>query len=173
MLRNILSLTIVSLLSGLLLSFVDNATSIAREEQNRLARLSAVKSVLPGYSELREAEVGGVKVYITDRGIAFSQTTEAGYSGKIIVMIGFLSDGSISNIEIVRHAETPGLGSKIEEEGFKSQFSRITEPVAVKKDGGKIDAITGATISSRAVCEAVNSGLLLFSKIKRELEKKE
>jgi len=64
----------------------------------------------------------------------------------------------ILNVKILNHAETPGLGSRIEEEGFRSQFAgkTVQDPIAINQD---IDIISGATISSRAVADAVRSGL--------------
>jgi electron transport complex protein RnfG len=73
-------------------------------------------------------------------------------------MAGFNTDGSVYNITVLQHQETPGLGSKMDEPTFKDQFKNINPTkiiLKVKKDGGQIDAITAATISSRAFCDAV------------------
>lgn len=125
----------------------------------------------------------GVNFYVAKRdgeivGIAFSQTTKEGYAGEIQVMLGVNLKGELIGIDVVRHLETPGLGAKIdapeENNEFKDQFFAgkrkrpltLKSKIMVRKDGGEIDAITGATISSRAICEAVKDGLRLFDKIK-------
>jgi len=76
-------------------------------------------------------------------------------------MIGFLPDLSIYNTAVLKHMETPGLGDKmdVEKSNFPVQFERMKAesfPLAVKKDGGAVDAITAATISSRAFVDGVN-----------------
>jgi electron transport complex protein RnfG len=75
-------------------------------------------------------------------------------------MVGFLADGSIFNIAVVSHSETPGLGDKmdISKSNFSVQFKGKNPEdfqISVKKDGGDVDAIAAATISSRAYCDAV------------------
>ena len=76
-------------------------------------------------------------------------------------MAGFKPDGTIINITVLEHKETPGLGTKMTEPKFKDQFSDKNPEqfiLKVKKDGGPVDAITAATISSRAFCDAVQRG---------------
>ena len=86
-------------------------------------------------------------------------------------MVGITAEGRIFNTVPVSHAETPGLGAKISEEGnpFVEQFKDM-DPSAtvlkVKKDGGDIDAITASTITSRAYTAAVESAWMVFNKIK-------
>lgn len=73
-------------------------------------------------------------------------------------MAGFKPDGTIINITVLEHKETPGLGTKMTEPSFKDQFvdkNPGNYELKVKKDGGPVDAITAATISSRAYCDAV------------------
>lgn len=104
-----------------------------------------------------------------------------GYSSRLRVMVGVKKDFTINAIKVLYQKETPGLGDKVneilskktwwtvitgtspDEEGlrpwFQSQFDGKKAPVEVQKDGGTIDAITGATISSRAVCHAVNEAV--------------
>ena len=88
-----------------------------------------------------------------------------GYSGNIEIMIGVKPDQSINAIEILTHAETPGLGSKIAEGWFKEMFrgkSLENADWRVKKDGGEFDQISGATISPRAVVGALKAGLEFY-----------
>ena len=73
-------------------------------------------------------------------------------------MAGFKTDGTIINITVLTHKETPGLGNKMTEPKFKDQFMNKNPKefsLVVDKDGGPVDAITAATISSRAFCDAV------------------
>ena len=88
-------------------------------------------------------------------------TTEAkGYGGTIQVMTGIKSSGKVSKVVILSMSETPGLGAKTRETSFLDRYIGADEPnLAVNKDGGSIAAVSGATISSRAVTEAVNEAL--------------
>lgn len=84
--------------------------------------------------------------------------TEQGYSGLIEIMVGFDLRGNVTEIEVLAHKETPGLGSKINDPDFKDQYygkNPESHNLKVTKDDGEIDAISGATISSRAFSEAV------------------
>ena len=81
-----------------------------------------------------------------------------GFGGRIEMIVGFYIDGAIKNFKITEHQETPGLGSKADENKFKSQFDGFNPNkhiFKVKKDGGEIDGITAATITSRAVIDAI------------------
>jgi len=79
-----------------------------------------------------------------------------GYGGNINILVGLEDEQTIKGIIVVSHTETPGLGSLITEDLFIGQFTSVTiDEVALRRDGGQIDSITGATISARAVAEAV------------------
>ena len=97
---------------------------------------------------------GGVPV-----GYAVRGTDPSGYGGEIALMVGFTPDYKIVAYRKLEAAETPGLGANLASEGFMKQFSGMdaSSPIAVKKDGGAVDAITSATITSRAVCGAINN----------------
>ncbi|MBQ5547296.1 MAG: FMN-binding protein, partial [Prevotella sp.] len=85
------------------------------------------------------------------------KTSEGGFGGKIDMMVGFLADGTIKGTSVLSHAETPGLGANMTGK-FKDQFNGknpASYNLSVKKDGGDVDAITAATISSRAFTGAV------------------
>lgn len=87
----------------------------------------------------------------------------AGYGGPVTAMIGVGADGEVKAVRILSQTETPGLGTKVAKEEFLRAFSgaKTDETLAVDKDGGRIAAVTGATISSRAVTKAVNIALAL------------
>ncbi len=93
---------------------------------------------------------------------AIKTSSGKGYNGEIQLMVGVDMDGSITNVQVLKHMETPGLGSKISDDRFKGQYVGKTLEnfdFQVKKDGGQVDAISGATISSRAVSEALVKAL--------------
>lgn len=94
-------------------------------------------------------------------GAAVKTFTDKGFGGRIVLMAGFRADGSISGTEVLEHKETPGLGTEMSEPAFSEQFigkNPSDYSLKVKKDGGQVDGITAATISSRAFCDAVQKG---------------
>ncbi len=87
-------------------------------------------------------------------------TQENGYSGKIEVMTGIKASGEISGVNILSMEETPGLGAKGKEDSFLSQYKGFDRSdLAVSKDGGEINALSGATRTSRAITRAVNKAV--------------
>lgn len=91
-------------------------------------------------------------------GIAIKTFSNNGFGGKIEIMAGFGVDGTIYKYKVIDHKETPGLGTKVTEEKFSRQFEGLNPQkhiFKVKQDGGEIDAVTAATISSRAVVDAL------------------
>ena len=97
---------------------------------------------------------------------------DSGYSGNIAIMVGVDPQGEVTGMEILSHAETPGLGDKITQPWFKDMFKGKSLDNAdwrVKKDGGEFDQITGATISPRAVVGAIRRGLEFFREHQDEI----
>lgn len=98
------------------------------------------------------------------------QVSDYGYAGEIVLMMGVDSKGNILGVRVLSHAETPGLGDKMEIKksrwitGFNGLSTSNTSPSmwAVKKDDGRFDQFTGATITPRAIIRAVKSGLDFF-----------
>lgn len=184
-LRLALVLTLIASAAGLVLSTVEKVTREPIAEQRRLEMMRAIEAVLPDFNNEPDTDTVELKVG-TDRkgqdvtrrffrgrlgealtGVAFKVVAPDGYSGDIEIMVGVHPDGTVNAIEILTHAETPGLGDKIEEDWFKNQFPEKTLrniDWRVKKDGGDFDQIAGATISPRAVVEAVHRGLEFFNK---------
>ena len=181
--RLALVLTIITAGAGLILSLVEAVTREPIAEQRRLETLRALQAVLPSFNNSPDQDTVALTVG-EDRkgqpvertfyrarqdgalvGIAFRVVSPQGYSGNIGTMVGVRPDGTVIGIEILNHAETPGLGNKIEEPWFKEQFeSRTLDNIdwRVKKDGGDFEQITGATISARAVVTAVADGLRFY-----------
>jgi len=179
-LRLAIALTLIAAIAGLILSLVEAVTREPIAEQRRLETLKALQAVLPPLDNAPDADtveliVGKDKkgkpikrLFYRGRkdsqlsGVAFKVVAPDGYSGNIEIMTGITPDGTVSGIEILNHAETPGLGAKIVEPAFKGQFKDKSLENAdwrVKKDGGQFDQITGATISPRAIVKAVKGGL--------------
>lgn len=101
-------------------------------------------------------------------GYAVESFTSKGFSGTINVMVGFDMDGNIVGTSVISHAETPGLGAKMTEPAFYSQFvgkNPASFRLSVAKDGGDVDAITASTITSRAYCDAVDRAYRAFQKV--------
>jgi electron transport complex protein RnfG len=104
-------------------------------------------------------------------GVAIETYSKKGYSGLISIMVGFKPDGTIINYSVIEHKETPGLGTKMGE-WFKTEKNHQsvlgknpgTFKLKVKKDGGEVDAITAATISSRAFCEGIQRAYQAYIK---------
>jgi len=100
-----------------------------------------------------------------------------GYAGRIVCMMGVDKNGHLLGVRVIKHAETPGLGDKIEPaksdwiHSFEGKFlgDPLPEKFAVKKDGGVFDQFAGATITPRAVVKAVNKSLLYFAAHRDEL----
>lgn len=86
----------------------------------------------------------------------------SGFGGAIDMMVGINSDGTVSGVSFIKMSETSGLGMNAQKDTFKDQFADPANQAGtfgVTKDGGQIDALTGATITSRAVCTGVNEAL--------------
>lgn len=103
-------------------------------------------------------------------GYAINTFSNKGFGGRITLMVGFLPDGTIYNTSVVAHAETPGLGDKMDasKSDFSEQFKGVDPAnfkMAVKKDGGDIDAITASTITSRAFADALSRAYEAFKLI--------
>ena len=190
LLRLAIALTLITAGAGMILALVEDATREPIAEQRRLATVRALKAVLPEIDNQPDSDTATLVTGIDKRGrdvqrifyrgrkgealvgIAFKVTAPDGYSGNIDIMVGVRPDNTVVGIEILTHAETPGLGDKIELASFKDQFqTRTLENVdwRVKKDGGEFDQITGATISPRAVVKAVHAGLTYFSEHRNEV----
>jgi len=167
----VLSLSLISLVASACLGFVYEFTKEPIELSNLNKKVNAIKLVVPEFNNnpynekfrLATGEGDSLDIYPARKddvivGYAVNTYTNKGFSGNINLMAGFKPDGSIINITVLEHKETPGLGTKMADPGFKDQFNEKNPgsfKLKVKKDGGEVDAITAATISSRAFCDAV------------------
>ena len=177
LLNMFIAMFVICVVSGSILGLVYNATKDPIAAAETAKKTEAIKNVLPEFNELKEimvksamedAEIPFYLAYDANNnfiGAAVETFTNKGFSGNISLMVGILANGTINNISVLQHAETPGLGSKMSESSFKDQFNNKNTTsfnFNVKKDGGDVDAITAATISSRAFCDAVNRALSTF-----------
>jgi electron transport complex protein RnfG len=169
-----LSLTLIALAASACLGFVYELTKNPIELSNLNKKLNAIRQVVPEFNNDPNAEMfrlpagegDSLDIYPAKKdsivvGYAVNTYTKKGFSGMISIMAGYKPDGTIISISVLDHKETPGLGTKMTEPLFKDQFidkNPSSFALKVKKDGGQVDAITAATISSRAFCDAIQRG---------------
>jgi electron transport complex protein RnfG len=169
----ILSLVLISITMSAALGFVYLKTKGPIEAASRQKEIDAIREVLPEFdSDPSKGRIdkSGVIVYNLFKenqqvGFAIKSYTDKGFSGHIEIMAGFLPDGTIHRVTVLSHKETPGLGTKMTDPKFSSQFPGKhpnTFILKVMKDGGQVDAITAATISSRAYCDALQRAYNTF-----------
>lgn len=180
----ILSLLLISAVMAAALGFVYGVTKEPIEKANKKKEVQAVRDVLPAFDNdptLDAKIIEGLTFYtgIKDGkpvGCAVKTFTDKAFSGRFDLMVGFKPDGSINQIVVLEQKETPGLGTKMKEPKFKSQFDALNIAllpgleVKVTKDGGTIDAISAATITSRAFCDGVQKAYTLYMKNFREVK---
>ena len=165
-LRISLTLLLITGVVAALLAGVNMITAPIIAAANEAKTQEAVNAVLPGGgTPVTFADETGlvVNVYASDTGYAV-QVKPSGFDGQIDMMVGIGKDGNILGISIVSHTETAGLGAvaaaeNAKGEAFRDQFIGMSGSVSVTKDGGEVDAVTGATVTSRAICDGVNAAL--------------
>lgn len=183
--RDILKLGIIlmvySVIAGAALAYVNILTK-PKVAMNLVQTAEKTRAeVLPGMSGFDEkTDASGFTYWIGYTDAAKTQAggyvflgQKKGYSSVIQAMVGVGLDGKIIGVKVLSQQETPGLGTKIMEvrhgenaPWFPAQYlgKSVADPLKVKKDGGEIDAITGATISSRAMTKAIRDGLEMLQK---------
>jgi len=188
----IVVLAAITGVSGLLLAGVNQGTKDQRKKQLlQFVKGPAISEVLSGsenqpLDDVKELEVeasgeGQRTVSVVDIFPAYKsnelwavafEVTGKGYGGDIGVIVGIdVAAEKLLGIGITAHKETPGLGARIREQGFRSGFAGLglSGAVTVKAEGGAVDAISGATISSRGVCEAVTEAFEFYGENKEEI----
>ncbi len=179
-----LKLLIITAVAALALSFTNYLTEGPIEEQRIQANMEARLAVLSYAKDFEELGIddsftGGDYIMELYRGIDEGNKTVGytfkvlakGFGGDMEVIIGIDNEGSIDGVRIGNHAETPGLGAKAADEEFVEQFGgkSIDKPIQVKKtenlDDNEIQALTGATITSEAVSDAVNLVMNYYNQI--------
>ncbi len=167
------TLFLVASVAAVALAGVYNLTKGPIDEVKKKKTEDAISKVLPQFERIERSSVlphdGGTDSLILYHafqkeelvGTAVESFTNNGFSGQFKIMVGFLPDMSIVNTALLEHKETPGLGDKMDasKSDFPEQFKGKNPEsfdLKVKKDGGQVDAITAATISSRGFCDAVD-----------------
>lgn len=166
----------VTLIASAAVGYVQTLTAGPIEAAKEAKQVNAIRQVIPGEFDndpnadvwkVQTPDGGELEFYPAKKngesvGTAVKTYTNNGFGGKIWLMVGFNPDGTVSNYSVLEHKETPGLGSKMDTWFTKDGKGNIvgknpgTNGLKVSKDGGDIDAITAATISSRAFLDAVN-----------------
>jgi len=167
----IIFITAVVFASVGLVTWTDSITKDKIEEQKEQEIQSLLKEMFPSMSEYTfEDDI--YTIYSDGAGVGYAfLAVGKGYGGDIDILIGLEDETTIKGITIILQSETPGLGSRIAESSFASKFAGLNiGDVALKQDGGQIDAITGATISSGAVVDAVRTTAMEKVKSLRERE---
>ena len=150
----------ISAITALLLGLVNMVTAPVIAENARVKNEKAMAAVLPasGYTlvEYTGGDANVLAMYEADgAGYVVQVECPGSFGGGLQAMVGVDATGTVTGVEIVKTAETSGLGANAGKDAFKGQFAGLTT-ASVTKDGGSIVPITGATITSRAVCAGVN-----------------
>lgn len=173
----------ITVISALTLSSVYSVTKDPIEKSKMAKQQNAIKEVIPGFDHLSLPEKVKIdtgdsltifKAYDKNNvfiGAAVESLSKKGFGGEIKIMVGFDKEGNIINYSVLEQKETPGLGTKMVD-WFKTsvgnQDIRGKNPaknnLTVKKDGGEVDAITAATISSRAFLDAIRNAYVAYAK---------
>ena len=186
--KNTLILTVITLVAGLGLGFVYEITKEPIAQAQEAAKKEAWQAVFPE-AELDEFEAVDVDQKAADKvikdlgikgsidevctvgedGYVITTTDSEGYGGDIKITVGITADGTVNGVSILSISETAGLGMKAKEPAFYEQYQgKQTEKFVASKDGGDgepIDALSGATITSRAVTGAVNAALSYYQNV--------
>lgn len=189
--KEALTLTAITMVAGLLLGLVYMVTEEPIRVANYNKQQDAYRTVFAAAasfedkadfdSEAATATLAG-KSYAEDDtikgcveaydeggnllGYVVTVTSSKGYGGNITFSVGIQNDGTVNGIAFTSISETAGLGMKAKEDGFKGQFAGLTgNDFSVSKDGGSIQAISGATITSRAVTNGVNAAITYFESL--------
>ena len=163
------TLFVICLVATLLLGLTNQVTAPIIENLAIETEIKSRQTVFADAASFGEANIledGTSVVAALDEGGAtigyVVVNTAKGYGGDISVMTGVDSDGKVTGVNILSHAETAGLGAKAAEQSFRDKFVGLVNGITVSKDKAgenSIDAITGATITSRAVVNAVNAAI--------------
>ena len=192
--KDALILFLITLVSGLLLGLVYEVTKAPRKKQQEKAKMDAYKKVFKNADDFKDLDFDekGLEKFLKDNKVAkasinsiatakkdgsdvgyvITVTDSEGYGGDIVFSIGIDKEGVITGLSYLSISETAGVGMKVKEEKFYGQFvGKKVDSFVYTKDGKKsdeeIDAVGGATISTNAVVNGVNAGLLAYKYINK------
>ena len=186
----VLTLMLVAAAASFTLATVYNLTEEPIERAREAARQEAISMVLHDFDTLKTKKFMPVSgsdslefnlAFDSEGellGVAVATYTGMGYSGRIRAMVGFNPDGTIIDVVHLEHAETPGLGDKIQKDksDWSNQFQGFDpneKTLKVRQDNGDIDGITAATITARAYCDAIDRAFQTFWENRESIIKKE
>lgn len=187
--KMVVVLTVICGASGFVLSYVNQVTQAPREYQLlKYVQEPSIKAVLPSYSNDPIKDRIEVTLGKNEKGEPIQKTVfpakengkvvaiaygsaANGYHGPIDVMVGINPEGKLTGISVMTHSETPGLGARVVEPAFSEQFAglELSGQLNVAAQGGTINAVSGATLSSKGVVNAVRSALEVFPQVKKEV----
>ncbi|MBQ7113563.1 MAG: FMN-binding protein [Clostridia bacterium] len=159
-------LCVIALVAGAALGATNALTKDRIAEQAALAAEAARAAVLPAAVSFEEVDAAGAvdscykAVDASGNAVGYTAlVTVQGFGGPIEVTVGVDANGALTGIQCGGSAfsETAGLGAKVKDAAFTDQFAGLATPVALTKNGGEVDSVTAASISSGAVCDAVNA----------------
>lgn len=162
-------LLIITAIAAALLGLIESVTAGPIETKAAATQAAAMQEVFPEaetFEEIKDATLTGTVSAVSvakdasgaESGYVLT-VAPSGFGGAIKTMVGVSADGTVTGVSILSLAETPGLGALATEEWFRAQFAGKSGTLAVNKDGGEIEAITSATITSRAVTSGVNEAI--------------
>ena len=188
LIKMVVVLTVLAALSGGLLAGLRDGTAAQIENQQlKFVKGPAIKAILEGASndpivdrfKIMDGDIERSFFVGTFDGRANTVAFEnmgKGFGGEFGLMIGVnIDDDKIVGVGVTTHKETPGLGAKSKDDpSFAAQFKgfALLEPMKVTTDGGQVNAISGATITSRAVCAAATDAGKIYQKLKPQLDEK-
>ena len=169
-LRLTLTLLLITAVVAGLLALVNHITADKIAAHTAQKAESAMQQVLPAetYESLTVPDGGAVTAAYRADGLGYVvRVAPSGFGGTIDMMVGIANDGTVTDVAIVSQSETASLGANCTREDFRSQFIGKGGTLPVNKDGGEIDALTGATVTSRAVVSGVNAALAFVREVQQ------
>lgn len=168
-------LFLITAVASAILAGVNGVTAPVIAENNRLAQEAAMKAVLPEATEFEKCmDYPTVDMIVSeiykgsDAGYVV-KVNPNGYGGTISLVVGIDNELKVAGVEVVSQSETAGLGSNCTKEDFRAQFVGKTENIEVVKSnasGNQVDAISSATITTKAVTNGINSAILAVKTLK-------
>lgn len=172
----VIVLAVICLVSAAILGLINQVTVGPIQANTEKTVQESLRTVMPidgDYEDVTDQYSGdpvtvpvtGVSVPVkavykaADEGYVVETMSPNGFGGALDMMAGVDNDGNVTGIAIISHAETSGLGSKSTDPEWQAQFKGVNGTIGVTKDGYQINAITGSTITSRAVCDGVNAAI--------------
>ena len=172
----VIVLAVICLVSAAVLGLINQVTVGPIQANTEKTVQESLRTVMPidgDYENVTDqysgdpvtVDVTGVSVPVkavykaADEGYVVETMSPNGFGGALDMMAGVDNDGNVTGIAIISHAETSGLGSKSTDPEWQAQFKGVNGTIGVTKDGYQINAITGSTITSRAVCDGVNAAI--------------